>query len=498
MMAALLSSVLFLLSLAFAALITFSIVRGSRNKYVAATSTVIHSFSIQTEASGEPYIHVVGRHKGVLAWILSSLNIENTVELTVTEKDWALRDASLSGMRVEYLPLKNVGASICGYQRSQFALFFSLLFGLLSAGRMIGTLPDVVDFLKTHSEAIREATATQLASDFASILLWSVLCGIAFLFYYTSKRVAFGVRSDGAVAGILFKRSLLENKVIDLAEAERATSIINQLFAAAVYGIPVSQVPRRGVPGSTSGDTGTPWGWIAGATYLTLICLAVGLGWYGRGVKVEVTTNPVGAPVFEDGNYIGSTSKDAAILLLTKTTREAHTFVSRLDGYEVLESKVKIGGLRSTQDVALKLISLKFPLTLYTSPAGARVTLDGKDAGASDTAGKIVIPDVKHGTHQITVSSDGYQTKSSPIEIYSSPRSIWITLVNEAQAAQQQGEARAQEINAHLDRARILFRQGQYQQAVDECDAVLKIDPSNSAAISLKSQIEQTRKVLGQ
>ena len=140
-MFALLSSSLFLFSFALAVLITFSIIRGSRNSYVPATSTVLHSFSIRTEPGSEPYIHVVGRHKGILAWILSGLNIENKVELKVTERDWSLRDASLSGMRVEYFPLKNVSASICGYQRSRIALFFSVFFALVSLGTLAEALP---------------------------------------------------------------------------------------------------------------------------------------------------------------------------------------------------------------------------------------------------------------------------------------------------------------------------------------------------------------------
>jgi hypothetical protein len=43
----------------------------------------------------------------------------------------------------------------------------------------------------------------------------------------------------------------------------------------------------------------------------------------------------------------------------------------------------------------------------------------------------------------------------------------------------------------------MLFRQGQYPEASSECDTVLKSDPTNAAALALKKQIEQTRKILG-
>ena len=67
-----------------------------------------------------------------------------------------------------------------------------------------------------------------------------------------------------------------------------------------------------------------------------------------------------------------------------------------------------------------------------------------------------------------------------------------------AEAARQEAEARQREIASHLERGRMLYRQGQYQGASDECDSVLKLDPSNAAALALKKQIEQTRKILSQ
>ena len=258
-MFALLSSSLFLFSFALAVLITFSMIRGSRNTYVPTTSTVLHSFSIRTEPGSEPYIHVVGRHKGILAWILSGLNIENKVELKVTERDWSLRDASLSGMRVEYFPLKNVSASICGYQRSRIALFFSVFFALVSLGTLAEALPGIGTILNAKSEYIRESTAGDVSAVLGRLLLWTLLCGIALLIYITSKRVAFGVRANG-VTGIVFKRSLIENKVIDLADAELATVLMNHLFSSAVYGMPISQVLRGGTPQAPSSGSRTSWG----------------------------------------------------------------------------------------------------------------------------------------------------------------------------------------------------------------------------------------------
>jgi len=61
---------------------------------------------------------------------------------------------------------------------------------------------------------------------------------------------------------------------------------------------------------------------------------------------------------------------------------------------------------------------------------------------------------------------------------------------------QQTPKGRQHAISDHLDRARALFKAEQYSGAIDECNAVLKLDPGNAAAETLKTQIEQTRKLL--
>jgi WD40 repeat protein len=65
------------------------------------------------------------------------------------------------------------------------------------------------------------------------------------------------------------------------------------------------------------------------------------------------------------------------------------------------------------------------------------------------------------------------------------------SIQNAAAAAAQQ------EIAPHLARAQMLFEQRQYQAAITECDAVLRLDSSNQQAVNLKSQIQQTMSILG-
>jgi len=186
------------------------------------------------------------------------------------------------------------------------------------------------------------------------------------------------------------------------------------------------------------------------------------------------------------------------MILLPNTTREEHAFTFDMDGYEQLKMVVPIGGILSTQDISAQLIPRKYPVTFHTNPAGTRILLDGKDVGTSNETGTLTLPEVEHGPHQITVSHDGFRTETKSIQINFSRQYVPVELVNEAELARQETESREREIAAHLDRGRALFRQSQYQQALDECETVLKLDPANAAAIALKNQIEQTRKILGQ
>ena len=133
---------------------------------------------------------------------------------------------------------------------------------------------------------------------------------------------------------------------------------------------------------------------------------------------------------------------------------------------------------------------------MYTVPGNSAVSVDGRLLGTSNETGLLQIPRVDWGTHTFVVTHDGYRTASESIEVRG-PRGARLVLVNEAEAARQEAEARLREIEVHLDRARAYFRNGQYQDATDECDAVLRIEANNAAAIALKKQIEQTRKILG-
>ncbi|MGC9293533.1 MAG: PEGA domain-containing protein [Acidobacteriaceae bacterium] len=478
---------------AIAALVTVAAVVGEHNKYVVAASMVIEKFTIEIGISGAPFISISGRRKGLVSWILTNLGLEGRVELSVTEKDWTLRSGSLAGMSVIHVPLKNIKATICGYQRSLAAFFLATFFALNAVWTLLSGLPLLAQPAGQDMEAFWEAAAKGWSAILFQTLGWLVACGFAALFYYSSKRVAFGV-DTGRIFGIAFKRSFIENKVIDITTAEQATTLLNQLVASAVYGLPISQVEPT--PARSRHNVRTIKSWMPATLLLGVLLIAIVLSRFGNGVRLEITTLPIGTAVWLDSQFVGTTSNDMA-MVVRHATRENHTLQFQHTGYEPSTKFVYLTKFESSFNVVEKLTLLNYPLTLSTTPGGAHVALDGNDIGTTNPTGILLIPKVDRGTHQLTVSCDGYRTDTEKIDIYGR-NSYHVELLSNAQAAMQDAAAKQLEVVAHINNGNMLYRQGQYAQALAECAAALNLNPANGMALALRKKIEQTQKVLGQ
>ena len=63
-------------------------------------------------------------------------------------------------------------------------------------------------------------------------------------------------------------------------------------------------------------------------------------------------------------------------------------------------------------------------ITVRTTPAGARVTIDGKDVGKSP----LTVPNLQRGTHTVRVMRDGYTTVERRVVITPSQPASTLTL----------------------------------------------------------------------
>ncbi|PYU76583.1 MAG: hypothetical protein DMG49_01215 [Acidobacteria bacterium] len=225
---------------------------------------------------------------------------------------------------------------------------------------------------------------------------------------------------------------------------------------------------------------------------LLLLCAG---GWYLRGVELDLTTDPGGAEVAVDGKPAGRTVGHGGSLVVPHLTHGTHTLTLTHPGFDEWSQPVALGWfeLRHTSKVTLPVPT--FPLTIFSVPANAAVQLDGKDVGATDPdEGKLAIPGVPRGQHIVTVFIRGnqtyYPTWQNSVSV-AAPVSLRADLEEAAVSVQR-------EIAAHLGSAQTLYQQRQYQAAIAQCDAALRLNAQNQQAAQLKSQIQQTMAILGQ
>jgi hypothetical protein len=77
-------------------------------------------------------------------------------------------------------------------------------------------------------------------------------------------------------------------------------------------------------------------------------------------------------------------------------------------------------------------------ITVRTTPAGARVTIDGKDVGKSP----LTVPDLQRGTHTVRVMRDGYTTVERRVVITPSQPASTLTLNLTRSVAPAESESR--------------------------------------------------------
>jgi hypothetical protein len=222
---------------------------------------------------------------------------------------------------------------------------------------------------------------------------------------------------------------------------------------------------------------------------LGVILFMLGVLWFQWGVQLELTTTPGGTRATLDGKDVGKSGDPAGVLVLPHVARGSHVLALAHAGFDDWSQPISLGVFELSHPLRATLNIVSYPLTIFTEPAGSKVQVDGADAGVSGQNGEFVVPKVSRGQHVITVLHDGYPAWSKTV-LFTGPASLRADLT--AAAAAEKEEA-----FQHLQRARVLFQQRQYQAAIGECDGALRQDPSLREAADLKSQVQQTMAILG-
>lgn len=201
-----------LISIIFFLAVLRAVFGARRGKFVPGASIVLNRFRVTEDPSAKTVVELGGRASGIISWLMALLRLEPKTELVVTDTEVSIRAASLSGTKIEYIPLEDIRATICAYYRSMSALIVAALFG-------VGfVLAGLVGFLDSN----REDAGSEMQAAFGCL----VVAAIALLVYFLSKRISI-IIDNGNYYGVVFKRSVVENVSVDLPQAQRAISVIN-------------------------------------------------------------------------------------------------------------------------------------------------------------------------------------------------------------------------------------------------------------------------------
>lgn len=126
-----------------------------------------------------------------------------------------------------------------------------------------------------------------------------------------------------------------------------------------------------------------------------------------------VFTNPIGASIYINTQYRGTTTSAGLSLSLTPAT---YNIVARMSGYQDASVTVTLSP-GETRSVTLNLAPAvrKGTLNIFTNPAGASIYVDGTYVGTARATGLSV--QVDPGPHTIIATMDGYQDTTVTVSV---------------------------------------------------------------------------------
>ncbi|HGY55878.1 MAG TPA: hypothetical protein ENK44_09260 [Caldithrix abyssi] len=178
--------------------------RSGMGTRVSKATLVLREFTIHPTPSDGLIVKIAGRAAGFKGWLLTVTGIDAETVLAVSEKNISFTSSSLSGEIKRLIPLTNVSSTHCGYSKPILFLIIGTVFILLGiVGAIISKSP--------------------------MPMIPNIILGIIFFVIYSfNKKILVSVETKGgAVIGISFKRSLIENVDVNISEAKKAISVIN-------------------------------------------------------------------------------------------------------------------------------------------------------------------------------------------------------------------------------------------------------------------------------
>lgn len=210
--------------------------RGGRLPAIAPV-LVLRRFRVTEAPADGVLIDVSGRPKGLVAWILGLLRLDDETRLQVTATTFSVRRASLQGQNVTSIPLGQVGSTFCGFRKPLGFLAVGLFLAVSGLMTLLGGLAGAT------RESDPFTPRVSFTESVGGATIYLVAAAIFFGLYFLRKEMVIAVGDTTArVMGLTFKPSVVEGVPVDVNRLMRATELLNrkvleaQLSPASVAG----------------------------------------------------------------------------------------------------------------------------------------------------------------------------------------------------------------------------------------------------------------------
>ena len=133
-----------------------------------------------------------------------------------------------------------------------------------------------------------------------------------------------------------------------------------------------------------------------------------------RKATLNIFTNPVGASIYVNGNYVGTTRSTGLSVQVDPGT---HTIMARMSGYQDTTVLVNVGsGETKRVDITLPPIIRTGFLLIYTNPTNASIYVDGRYVGVAGPTGLRVEVDA-NVVHRVVASLPDYEDASVEVQV---------------------------------------------------------------------------------
>lgn len=175
-----------------------------RSVSIPFPALVLQQFTINPMRA-DGLVTLVGRPEGIVGWFLTTIGIDTTTTLLITNEYVYITRSSLSGQTRQTAPMHNIASTHCGYATN-------LLWVILAVMAPLGGF-----------------AATLGLSTFWPFLLSVALSLVFVLLFYLSKKLMLAFETNGGlVLGVTFKKGIIENVPVDIDQVTQVIMLFNQ------------------------------------------------------------------------------------------------------------------------------------------------------------------------------------------------------------------------------------------------------------------------------